>query len=203
VEILHDLRARRRAVRSRSGFLPLIAALACAGGARDSETADTAVLQGASADTIRYSTGREVVPPDSASIPASTDSAGHAPASVMVLAADSAAGDSLYQRKGRCLTCHGTDARGLPSLGVNLRDDEWLHSDGSPAGIAASIATGVARPKQAQIRMPAFASQLTGAEIDRLAAYVYAISHHDVTTTSDAVAEDRDSTYLPPDSLQR
>ena len=203
MEVLHDVWARRRAVRRGTGFLPLVAALACAGGARDSVTADTAVLQGTSADTVRYSTGRDTAPPESASIQSSSDSARGASQPVVVLAADSAAGDSLYLRKGRCLTCHGTDGRGLPSLGVNLRDEEWLHSDGSPAGIAGSIAAGVARPKQAQIRMPAFASQLTGAEIERLAAYVYAISHHNVTTTtSDAMAAERDSAHVQPDSLR-
>jgi mono/diheme cytochrome c family protein len=203
MEVLHDVRARRRPVKRRLTCLLLLFAPACVGGARDSVTADTAVLQGASADSLRYAIERDTTQIDSAAMKSNADSVGDLPRLSAVLAADSAAGDSLYHRKGRCLTCHGTDARGLPNLGSNLRDAEWLHSDGSPAGIAGSIAGGVSRPKQSQIRMPAFASQLTSGEIDRLAAYVYAISHYNATTTSDAMPAEKDSAPVRPDSTER
>jgi mono/diheme cytochrome c family protein len=181
VEILYDVRARRRVVTRLLRAAPLLATLACAGGARDTATADTAVLQDTSADSLRYAGNGNMARTDSATVNASSDSSAELLSAFVVLAADSAAGDSLYRGKGRCLTCHGADLRGLSNLGPNLVDAEWLHSDGSLAGIRGTIAAGVARPKQAQIRMPAFATQLSSAELDRLAAYLYTISHRQAT----------------------
>jgi mono/diheme cytochrome c family protein len=190
-------------VRHTLHLLAALLALGCTEGARDTATADTAALHGDSlpTDTSTLATRDSLSPADSLRAP--VDSASSAHTSFVVVAADSAAGDSLYRRKGRCLTCHGPDAGGIANLGANLRDAEWLHGDGSVAGIAEVIAGGVARPKQAQIRMPAFASQLSSDEIQQLATYVYAISHVTApaqTTTSDAMA--RDSTPpVSPDSI--
>lgn len=201
MEVLHDLRARRRAVRRVALAASLSATLACAGGARDSVTADTAVLQDTSGDSLRYAGRDSATRVDTGSGAASADSTADLLSAYIVLAADSAAGDSIYRGKGRCLTCHGPGARGLANLGANLVDAEWLHSDGSLAGIRGTIAAGVARPKQAQIRMPAFASQLSSAELDRLAAYLYAISHHGATVTDTLQATHADTVdATPPDS---
>ena len=174
-------------------LLAAFALLACTEGARDTATADTAALHVDSSGldtTPRIARADSITGRDSLAKP--SDSTGATLASFVVVAADSAAGESLYRRKGRCLTCHGADARGIANLGANLRDAEWLHGDGSVAGIAETIAGGVARPKQGQIRMPAFASQLSSDEIQQLATYVYAISHVSATptTTSDLMARD-------------
>jgi mono/diheme cytochrome c family protein len=172
-------------------LLALLAlACACGDGARDAETADTAVLAARAADSIRRSGGApagdsagDTAGADRGMADAGEDTAIAGGALEITLGtatpADSASGDSLYRRRGRCLTCHGRDAAGLANLGPSLRDGEWLHGDGSLASIASVIAAGVNRPKQAQIRMPAFAGELAPAEIARLAAYVYRISHPD------------------------
>jgi mono/diheme cytochrome c family protein len=190
-------------VRHSLHWLAALISLACTEGARDTATADTAALHGDSLSTDTtpvLATGDSL--PRGDSLLASADSASSAITAVVIVAADSAAGDSLYRRKGRCLACHGPDARGIANLGANLRDAEWLHGNGSVTGIAEVIAGGVARPKQAQIRMPAFASQLSSDEIQQLAMYVYAISHAPATagtTTSDAMTRDS-ARRVKPDS---
>ena len=59
-------------------------------------------------------------------------------------------GSRLYRSEGdvptMCIACHGAEAAG-GVLGPNLRDAEWLWSDGSVAGIGKSISEGVAQPK--------------------------------------------------------
>jgi glucose/arabinose dehydrogenase/mono/diheme cytochrome c family protein len=76
-----------------------------------------------------------------------------------------------------CTGCHGADGSGTP-LGPNLTDREWLWSDGSVAGIANTITQGVMNPKQYRAPMPAMGgTQLTGDQVDALAAYIWALSH--------------------------
>jgi mono/diheme cytochrome c family protein len=98
-----------------------------------------------------------------------------------VLRADSAAGDSLYRGRGRCLTCHGANAEGLARLGPDLRDTVWLNTDGSVAGIRRVILEGVAEPRQTPIPMPSFVSQLSPRQAEQLAVYVYTLSHSGAT----------------------
>jgi hypothetical protein len=64
-----------------------------------------------------------------------------------VTQADFDAGQQLFAAGGNCFSCHGMDAGG-GALGPNLRDGEWLHSDGSIDGIAQIIQVGVAQPIQ-------------------------------------------------------
>ncbi|HUF28618.1 MAG TPA: c-type cytochrome [Gemmatimonadaceae bacterium] len=117
-----------------------------------------------------------------------------------VLLADSAAGFLLYHRKAGCLACHGAEGEGLAHLGPSLRDGEWLHIDGSLRSIERIIREGVARPRQAAVVMPALDSRLTEAEVFRVAAYVYTLSHPGaaVADTAAAAAAARDT--LRPDT---
>jgi glucose/arabinose dehydrogenase/cytochrome c5 len=76
-----------------------------------------------------------------------------------------------------CTGCHGTDAKGS-TLGPNLTSGKWLWSNGSYAGIAATIAQGVAQPKQYRSPMPAMGgAQLSSDEVMAVAAYVWALNH--------------------------
>jgi glucose/arabinose dehydrogenase/cytochrome c5 len=76
-----------------------------------------------------------------------------------------------------CTGCHGADGAGTP-LGPNLADKQWLWSDGSVAGIAASITQGVMQPKQYRAPMPPLGgAQLSSEQVNALAAYVWGLSH--------------------------
>jgi cytochrome c5 len=48
-----------------------------------------------------------------------------------VTAAMVAEGKTVFEGAGICTSCHGPAGEGVPNLGANLADDEWVHSDGS------------------------------------------------------------------------
>ena len=76
-----------------------------------------------------------------------------------------------------CTGCHGASATGS-TLGPNLITTHWLWSDGSYAGIAATIAQGVAQPKQYRSPMPAMGgAQLSSDQVMAVSAYVWALNH--------------------------
>jgi mono/diheme cytochrome c family protein len=88
-----------------------------------------------------------------------------------------AQGGQLFTGAGNCQACHGADARGTP-LAPNLRDQEWLNSDGSFEGIQTVIRTGVSNPVRYPAAMPPMGGvRLTDDQVAALAAYVYSISH--------------------------
>lgn len=95
----------------------------------------------------------------------------------VVLLADSAAGDAIYHGKARCFTCHGDRGEGTARLGPSLADSVWMDGDGSLASIDAVIANGVATPRATAVAMPAYGRMLSPAEMARVAAYVYTLSH--------------------------
>ena len=149
--------------------------LACGGDAREGLTADSAVIQHRdSLDPVGgdTSTAPDSVPDDSTQV----DSAAIV-GPTLVLLTDSAEGDVLYRRKGKCLSCHGLSGKGLEGLGPSLQDTVWLHGDGSIGFIQRTIVEGIARPKVSPTVMPALGSILTAEEIFRIAGYVYTLSH--------------------------
>ena len=177
-----------RATRCRALAIAVAALLsACAGGDRADRTADTAFA--APGDSSAH-------PADSAATAAHDttrpDSAAQLPRDTMPLllvAADSAIGDSLYQNsRGRCLSCHGPRGAGNGKLGPPLADSVRIDSDGSVAGIESVIRDGVAVPKIGTARMPAFGSQLDPVAIHRLAVYVYSLSHPGAIARDSAAA---------------
>ena len=196
MEVLHDLRARCRAVVRRLAALLFGCAVACGGDAREGLTADSAVVQTTDSTPISRSDS-STAPIDSAV----TDSTGHdsldTTAPTLVLIADSAAGDLLYRRKGKCLSCHGLDGKGLEGLGPNLQDDQWLHGDGSIAFVQRTILEGIARPKVSPTVMPAFATTLAPDEVYRIAAYVFTLSHPGAAV-ADTVRAPADTSQVPP-----
>jgi glucose/arabinose dehydrogenase/mono/diheme cytochrome c family protein len=91
-----------------------------------------------------------------------------------------ALGDRIYHGAvggAPCTGCHGANGGGT-SLGPNLTDSEWLWSDGSYAGITATIKQGVMQPKQYRAPMPPMGgAQLTPDQLSAVAAYVWGLSH--------------------------
>lgn len=87
-------------------------------------------------------------------------------------------GDSIFHGKGACFACHGTEAQGLPAAGdaltvsLNWAQYQWSSIDSLiDAGIPQTLT-------RSPIPMPPRGgrSDLTPAEVHRVAAYVWAIS---------------------------
>ncbi|MGA9598866.1 MAG: PQQ-dependent sugar dehydrogenase [Methylocystis sp.] len=91
-----------------------------------------------------------------------------------------ALGDRVFHgeaAEGTCSGCHGSDGSGTPE-GPPLTGGRWLWSDGSLAGIEATIEKGVPHPKQYQGVMPPLGgAPLTKRDLEAVSAYVWAIGH--------------------------
>ena len=88
-------------------------------------------------------------------------------------------GASLFKGLGLCHACHGPEAKGVPNLGVDLTDDEWLHSDGSLEGILESIRQGVTGDKSSSGTLipPKGGSALSEEQLSAVATYVWSLSN--------------------------
>lgn len=88
-------------------------------------------------------------------------------------------GEQVFLGEGGCALCHGSDATGL--LGPDLTDDVWLDAKGSYKTIGRIIAEGI--PVEAStggVAMPARGgSDISPQDIERVAAYVWYLSHRD------------------------
>lgn len=94
-------------------------------------------------------------------------------------------GETLYKSIGLCFACHGPDARGVPGVGVNLTDDEWLHVDATFEGLVQRILDGVG-PDLTQsglIMLPKGGSQVTDEQIRAIASYVWSLSRRAKATS--------------------
>lgn len=87
-------------------------------------------------------------------------------------------GETLFTGAGICASCHGPEGEGIPNLGDNLTDDEWLHSDGSYEAIVATIMNGVsAEASTSGVPMPARAgTNISDDQVRAAAAYVWTLS---------------------------
>ena len=86
-------------------------------------------------------------------------------------------GQAVFDGPGACYTCHGKGGAGS-GLAPALNDAKWLHSDGSYTAIVNQVKTGVPKPKESMIPMlPKGGSQITDAQINEVAAYVWSLSH--------------------------
>jgi mono/diheme cytochrome c family protein len=88
-------------------------------------------------------------------------------------------GRALYVGAGLCAACHGPNGGGIPNLGANLTDDEWLHGDGSVESIMDRIMTGVAADESSSgtVMPPKGGSALTDEQVRAVAEYVYSLSN--------------------------
>lgn len=76
-----------------------------------------------------------------------------------------------------CAACHGPGGAGTAAA-PRLSDSEWLNITGTYPEIDALIKTGVPKPKAHPGMMPPRGGgQFTDAQVDALAAYVFALSH--------------------------
>ncbi len=89
-----------------------------------------------------------------------------------------AEGQKLFAGQGLCQACHGPAAKGIPGLGANLTDKEWLHSDGSYSGILESVVAGVTADKSStgSVMPPKGGSALSDKQLKAVAAYVWGLS---------------------------
>jgi mono/diheme cytochrome c family protein len=88
-------------------------------------------------------------------------------------------GRQIFSGAGICFTCHGQAGEGMPNLGANLTDGEWIHSDGSYEGIVATITDGVTAQKSTS-GSPMVArggTNLNDEQVAAAAAYVWTLSN--------------------------
>jgi len=86
--------------------------------------------------------------------------------------AAAARGSTIFNTRGACYDCHGSDAQGDAAIGApHLTDSVWLYGDGSRASIFQSIAHGH------QGICPAWFKILQPAAIREVAVYVHSLSH--------------------------
>jgi len=96
-------------------------------------------------------------------------------------AAQIAEGDSLFNghRVGACWACHGQKGKGTDVAPKLADNPKWINIDGSLDAIKGIVTNGVPKPKKHPGAMPPLGGgQLTPAQIDALAAYVYSLSKH-------------------------
>jgi mono/diheme cytochrome c family protein len=88
-------------------------------------------------------------------------------------------GGTIYRGAGLCHACHGQQGKGLPNLGADLSDDDWIHSDGSLDGIIATIKNGVSGDKSTvgTTMPPKGGSAISDEQVKAVAAYVWSLSH--------------------------
>lgn len=87
-------------------------------------------------------------------------------------------GKGIYNGAGICMSCHGATGEGIPNLGANLTDEEWLHVDGSYEQLIENIMTGVtAQESSSGVPMPAKGgTAITDDQVKAVAAYVWTLS---------------------------
>jgi mono/diheme cytochrome c family protein len=93
-----------------------------------------------------------------------------------------AEGDSIFHGQkggGTCFTCHGADAKGTPLAPPLAGSHKWLTGDGSYSFLVKRIKEGVPTPTPpySAAMPPMGGAQLTPAQVNAVAAYVYSISH--------------------------
>ncbi len=86
-------------------------------------------------------------------------------------------GAELFKGPGVCSACHGPDGAGVPNVGANLQDGEWVHSDGSFEGILSTIMQGVAADKSSTggVMPPKGGGALSDEQLEAVAAYVWSL----------------------------
>lgn len=136
---------------------------ACGGGESDSSS----TMQDPARDESR--------PPQAASTDADTKEPALPEGITMAMVED---GKSIFAGPGICATCHGRDATGLPNLGGDLTDEEWIHSDGSYEGIVQTIIHGVTVDASTvgTPMPPKGGSGISDDQVKAVAAYVWTLS---------------------------
>ena len=89
-----------------------------------------------------------------------------------------AQGKEIFGGAGLCNVCHGPNGGGVPGLGANLTDTEWLHSDGSYEGIVQTVMNGVdaSESNVGTAMPPKGGSGITDDQVKAVAAFVFTLS---------------------------
>jgi mono/diheme cytochrome c family protein len=201
VEVLHDVRTRSRVrVRGSRARIALLGVLAGCGDAPRETPADTALLPPSASDTLRPETTAVAI---TGSVVDTATASTTARDVSLVLISDSASGDTIFNRRGTCFTCHGDRGTGMANLGPDLRDATWLQGDGSFRSILRVINEGVAVPKASPIGMPSFVGRLSERQRYQVAAYVFSLSHPGsvVIDTTTASGDTLSPFTLPPPAI--
>lgn len=105
-----------------------------------------------------------------------------APLAAQEAAPDSATiarGKAIFEGRGLCYSCHGKNGEGMlgPTTQLNAGKAEWLHSDGSVAGILAVVKSGIdgGKSKSGQVMPPLGGARLNDDQAAQVAAYVWAL----------------------------
>ncbi len=87
-------------------------------------------------------------------------------------------GAGVFTGQGICMACHGQDGKGMPNLGADLTDDEWVHSDGSYEGILQTILDGVSSEASSTgtTMPPKGGSSISDEQARAVAAYVWSLN---------------------------
>ena len=87
-------------------------------------------------------------------------------------------GKEVYGGAGLCYACHGADGTGMPNLGADLTDDEWIQTDGSYEDLIETIMAGVSADKSTvgTPMPPKGGSGITDEQVKAVAAYIYTLS---------------------------
>jgi mono/diheme cytochrome c family protein len=86
-------------------------------------------------------------------------------------------GRTLFNGAGTCFACHGMDGVGS-TLGPAMNDGEWLQVDGTYESIVEQIKAGTDQPAEFPgVMLPRAGTNITDAQVDAVAAYVYSLSH--------------------------
>ncbi len=119
-------------------------------------------------------------PPEGVHREAGRAEAGALPVPPGATAAQVSLGAQIFQGQaagGACAGCHGSNGKGT-AMGPDLTRGKWLWGDGSLASIRETIAKGVPQPKEyADPMPPRGGAPLSDADVDAVAAYVWALGH--------------------------
>lgn len=87
-------------------------------------------------------------------------------------------GQSLFTSSGLCFACHGMTGTGAPGAGPDLTDEKWTHLERDIQEIEELIRLGVSSEASTTgvLMPPRGGSQMTDAQIEAVAAYVWSIS---------------------------
>jgi cbb3-type cytochrome c oxidase subunit III len=85
-------------------------------------------------------------------------------------------GEAIFKGAGTCFACHGRDAKGIPSLGADLTDEEWTHADGTFESIVATINSG-AQAASGAVMPPKGGPNLSEEQVKAVAAYVWSLTN--------------------------
>lgn len=143
-------------------------------GAADAQVAATP------APKVASSSSGDAGPPEGMHADAGRADSGSLPVPTGATKDEVSLGDRIFHGEaadGTCAGCHGSDAKGSPQA-PSLVNGNWSFGDGSLKAITQTIANGVPKPHNYSDPMPPRGgAPLSDADVNAVAAYVWAISH--------------------------